>query len=215
MACHCKQPSENHHEPMYYSRVRISNGVPTLPEKRPVGDVFHVEYIDIDACKEEPGQYIRWTDVPHTSKDYIFPYNCSIYTVIMNAEEWEATNHWGRMGSESRVLMKNLLEDGWNILKPGGSIVIPIDKNVSVMKKTQGRFDYVQIDDGIGFQLKNLNVAVRHVSDNPWFVNSHTVDELPFILGTEREWKYLPSVAFLSITKPKTGSKRKTRRRLR
>jgi hypothetical protein len=103
----------------------------------------------------------------------------------------------------------NLLNDGWNILKPGGTILIPVD---TVMKNSRGGKNFI-IEDALQHQKKNLALSVRRLSDKPWLVRSHMVKDLPFVIGIKSELKHIEKYAYLSITKPRGGGGRKTRSR--
>ena len=214
VACHCKSKinNKNLHDTLFYYEVALHEDGPlTLENETPVNDKFNVEYLDIDACKKENGQYSKWADVPNHSKDLILAYNCSLYVMLLRADMWvNNANKWKpHLNDESTLLLGNLLNDGWNILKPGGSILIPVD---TVMKNFRGGKNFV-IEDALQHQKKNLALSVRHLSNKPWLVRSHMVKDLPFVIGIKSELKHIEKYAYLSITKPRGGGGRKTRSR--
>ena len=216
VACHCKSKINGkslHDTLFYYKVISHDNGPPTLENETPINDLFDVEYVDVGGCKKEEGQYHNWEDVPHNSKNVILAYNCSLYTMLLKADMWvKNNNRWKpRLDEESILLMGNLLNDGWDILKPGGSILIPVE---TVLLNVRGAKKIV-IEDGLLHQKKNLALSVKHLSDKPWTVDSHAITDLPFVMGIRDEMEKVGTYGYLSISKPKMGGGRKTRRRTR
>ena len=93
-------------------------------------------------------------------------------------------------------IFKNIFEDGWNILRPGGSVVIRIQpSNLSKM--------------GIPTLFKNFENAVRKSPDirHPWELSFVLPSDLPFIIakpGQQRE-----AITYVLLTKPSAGGKRR------
>lgn len=144
------------------------------------------EYVDPSTGTRE------WEDIPHASKDIIWTVSCPIYLPFSTA----TTIHYeGGMS-----IFKNIFEDGWNILRPGGSVVIRIQP--SKMSKM-----------GISTLFKNFENAVRKSPDirHPWALSFVLPSDLPFIIakpGQQRE-----AITYVLLTKPATGGRRRSTRR--
>ena len=198
ISCHCKKsftstadPTAELHTPLLYKE--------RSKETTPISD--DVEYIDVNPmCPSDKKQYTRWADVPRNSKDFIYTINCSIYMLLTN----------NKMSSpEEKILLTNLLNDGWDILKPGGMIIIPISNKITLYHGSEEKEK--TNSDAIQHQLANLQGAIEKYSSHSWQVKSKTSDELPFTILM----KGIIYEHFLVIIKHYEGGKRikKTRSR--
>ena len=151
---------------------------------------FVAEYVD-------PATGTRaWGDIPPSSKDIIWTENCPIYLPFGSG----APIHY--QGGMS--IFKELLEDGWTILRPGGVIVIPIKPS----RLTQ---------IGVDIVFKNFETALRSSPDvtHPWRASLVLPSDLPFILA--KDGQQGKPVAFVILTKSAGGRRRtkSTRRKVR
>lgn len=193
VACHCKERDEQ----IYYKKVYVDEiGDVTLYDKRKIEDKFNVEYIDI-FCEKEEAQWNKWDEIPLNSKDVILVYGCSIYGALLKGPS-------RGIGSEETGVIRNLFQDGWNLLKPGGTILVPIYK----------LWEIGPISLDFEAQTKRLRELITRFSSHGWVVRAHDVASLPYILGTKREWgsggQAIDNLAYLSVTKPASGGRRKT-----
>jgi hypothetical protein len=174
VACH----SEKFHVP-------LSLYLPSDPDT-PVPLV--AEYVDPSTGTRE------WEDIPPASKDIIWTVSCPLYLPF----SIPTTIHYeGGMS-----IFKNIFEDGWNILRPGGSVVIRIQP--SMLTKM-----------GIPTLFKNFESAVRKSPDirHPWELSFVLPSDLPFIIakpGQQRE-----AITYVLLTKPSAGGRRRGQRSTR
>ena len=204
IACHCKHkipedvgnPMGELHDALLYKE--LGKPVTAVPED--------IDYIDINPrCPSDPRQYKDWSLVPENSKDYIYTINCTLYMLLNNY-----TIKRKKGSGEEATLLKNLIINGWKILRPGGSIIIPIDKSITVYPSLIVKKNA----EAILHQSDNLEAAISDLSQNPWQVFARTSKELPFGLLSDKEYKEGRgfSTNFLIITKPKEGGSKKTRK---
>jgi len=201
VACHCKNsdfksisnPIGSLHPQLFY-KERASN-------RKQISE--NVDYVDIDTlCPSDDHQYKEWSSVPENSKDYIYTVNCSLYGML---RDYHIKKNLIR--GETSALLISLLNDGWQILRPGGMIIIPVDDSIPLMIP---RFRVLEGLEAINHQLDNLKQVTKDLTGNPWLVEAKTSNELLFTLST----RDINDKNFLVLIKPVVGGKkRKTRSR--
>ena len=169
ISCHCKNsfktkkdPTGNQHSPLLYKE----KNKPVIPISK------DVEYIDIDPeCPSDTNQYKSWDAIPENSKNYIYTINCSLYLLLLDFK---------KALPEELIFIKNLLNDGWNILRPGGMIIIPISNEITLYPSIETKID----DDALEHQLENLKIAIDDdtITKNPWQAKIQSSDKLPFTI---------------------------------
>lgn len=203
VACHCKTRFKSRNDPN-----STMHRTPGYKEKDkdmiPIPD--DVEYIDINPeCPSNEKQYKQWSDVPKNSKDFIYTINCSLYRLLLNFEKRLAEEH---------SLILNLLNDGWDILRPGGKIIIPVDDNITINYLKDSEETKIG-NDALDHQLNNLKIAIELLSPHGWKAEIKTSDQLTFILLPNDEGTYKKDNFFLVITKHYDGGKRKNKNKSR
>ena len=114
LACHCKHG----HKEVYLFGEGL-NGVPasTYPG---------VEYVNIHCeVPQNNKTHVSWDDFSVNSMDYVIAVGCPLYPVLLNPD------------NQHPEFINNMLEDlliyGWDILKPGGRIVIRLAKELGTL----------------------------------------------------------------------------------
>jgi hypothetical protein len=165
-ACHCKT---THPELFLYKKdgTNLSFRSDDLKDK--------IEYVE-NECEDA----LRWKDIPLNSKDYIWPLYCPIYGTI---KQWSPTK------LKSDNALRNLLEDGWKILKTGGKLMIHISTGIP--------------SDTMKESLTTWN---KKNGNNSWKVDIVDKDSLDFFIHDSRKPKF---TQYISLTKLDSGGKRK------
>lgn len=163
-ACHCKT---SHPELFLY----MSNGTKLSFRSDELQD--KIEYVE-DECEDA----LRWKDIKPNSKDYIWPIYCPIYGTIKRLSPKQL---------KKDDALQNLLEDGWNILKPGGKIVV-----------LKGN------DDSAETFAAKLAEWSTHNGNHPWKIEIVESSSLDYIVHDSRK----PKSNYIILTKPSTGGKR-------
>lgn len=174
-ACHMK----THRELFLYTPdgSRTSFRSPALKDR--------VEYLDTGAPANQ-----SWDDVAHGSKDYIWAINCPIYSEL----QYEVPGP--RM---FKPPLANLLDDGWNILKPGGKLIFRGHASLGDPEKI----------------VQNLFEWNKKFNNNPWKADIVKPADMEYYvhdkLGLMRS-EPIPPYYFV-LTKPVAGGRRRRTRR--
>ena len=149
---HCKPGPESPHDPLYEK-----NGITCFP-------LQGVDYLDImDSCPKQEGQYDNWSKVPRNSKDILYPWNCPLYLGISGAYP---------LFQDGKKMWENLLVDGYEILRPGGKIIIPTTKDIIPLPQRRtfkGRFQLIR--DSSSQQIQNVERIIHDFAPNLWRVD--------------------------------------------
>jgi hypothetical protein len=171
-ACHCKT---SHSELFLYKKdeTRLSFRSDELKDK--------IEYVE-DECEDA----LRWKDIKPNSKDYIWSIYCPIYGLIKKQTPKKL---------EDGDALRNLLEDGWKILKTGGKLMIHIPNDIpsETMKNSL-----------IEWNKENGN--------NSWKLDVLDKDSLNYYVHDNRTPKFSQ---YISLTKLDSGGKRKKTLRIK
>lgn len=144
---HCKPCPESPHNPLYEFK---GNAIYPL---------HGVDYLDtMPKCMQQEGQFHVWDEVPRNSKDILYPWNCPLYLGIYGAFP---------LYSDGKQIWLNLLVDGYDILKPGGRIIIPTSKDITPLPQ---RGPLHILKDSAEQQIKNVQRIIADFAPGKWCV---------------------------------------------
>jgi hypothetical protein len=145
---HCKPGPESPHDPLYEFK-----GGANYP-------LQGVDYLDtMNGCPKQEGQFHVWDDVSRNSKDILYPWNCPLYLGVYGAFPLYA---------DGKQMWLNLLVDGYDILKPGGRVIIPTMKDIIPLPQRGGRLHILK--DSAEQQLKNVERIIADFAPGKWCV---------------------------------------------
>jgi hypothetical protein len=174
---HCKPGPESPHKPLYEQR------------ENQCFPLEGVEYLDtMQVCPEAEGQFRKWAEVPHNSKDILYPWNCPLYLGIFSKRP---------LYGECKQMWTNLLVDGHAILRSGGVIVVPTTKDMIPLpaKSIDMKGTFLIIKDSAKEQIENVEQIVAELAPGNWRVKY--VAKYPLILA--KRSKNSPSYPCLVI----------------
>ena len=136
----------------------------------------------------------RWKDYGGGTKEIIWDQYCPIMYPFLGVRDY--------LYHDS--VFYNLFDDGWKILKPGGSIILPFPKNFTSI--------YGEPID-IKTALANFKAVLKRLlSRHPWTTHIVNRSSMPFIISEQYEQdKYDEYILFVKPVS--AGGRRKTRRR--
>ena len=164
---HCKPGPNSPHKPLY--ELRENQCFP----------LEGVDYLDtMPSCPEAEGQFCNWTEVPHNSKDILYPWNCPLYLGILSNLS---------LYGECKQMWTNLLVDGYAILRSGGVIVVPTTKDITPIpaKIVDNKCRFFRIKDSANEQIDNVERVVAELAPGKWDVKY--VAEYPLILTKQQK----------------------------
>lgn len=144
------------------------------------------KFLDIE-CLATDRQYISWESVPDNSVDAIYMMNCPIYNQLRDSV--------ARIPPLALIIWKNLMNDAWRILRPGGMIIIPPiiggpypkrNKNGKVILGPNRAYVQIKVDDEAEYQRENaakilVRLSKEHNINVPdWLLSTAKTDDLPF-----------------------------------
>lgn len=163
--CHCKT---SHPELFLYKSdgSKISFRSDGLKDK--------IDYVE-DECEDA----LRWKDISASSKDYIWPIYCPIYGTLKRQPK--------KLDDEDAL--RNILVDGWKILKPNGKVFISVGTN-----------------DNSELFVDKLNKFNELNENNPWKISLIKAEELDFIVHDSRTPKFKE---YIILEKSSNGGRRR------
>lgn len=138
----------------------------------------------------------KWSDYGPESKTMIWTQHCPIYVPFSGVSNLFYHDS----------VFYNLFDDGWKILKPGGTIVIPLDDDFGLRR-------------GISAQkaLDNFKSVLKGLfAKHPWESSVVRREEMPYIVASPLQEDYNRFIVFkkpIRMNKNKTRKTRKTRKR--
>lgn len=139
----------------------------------------------------------HWKDYPNESKDVIWDEYCPVMWPF-----YKVRNYFYHDS-----IFYNLFDDGWNILKPGGMIVLPFPKDFRNIHTNKVISTETALDN---FR----SVLKRLLSKHPWTHHIVKRESMPFIIAEQYEQE--KHNTFIIFTKPivlnNTRKARKSRR---
>ena len=130
-ACHCKTPFTHYNSKIKQlvtssKTLRVVRYRPKklklqlLPKNYGILGFSSVDYVEINpSCQKQSGQYSDWRDIPDSSKDYIWSVYCHFGKCLYS-------EGYDKIGVIESKMWNDFLNEGWRILKPRGSLVMPI-----------------------------------------------------------------------------------------
>jgi hypothetical protein len=146
---HCKPGPECPHETLYEEKEGIFYPLNS------------VDYLDIGIrYLPQEGEYKLWNTVPRNSKDILYTWKCPLYLGIVSSNP---------LYGECKEMWKNLLTDGYEILRPSGKIIIPTTKNITPLPVRPGQKFHV-ITNSENYQIQNIERIIREIAPDKWTV---------------------------------------------
>ena len=145
---HCKPGPESPHSSLY----EFKGGA-----NYPLQGVDYL--VTMNGCPKQVGQFHVWDDVSRNSKDILYPWNCPLYLGVYGAFPLYA---------DGKQMWLNLLVDGYDILKPGGRVIIPTMKDIIPLPQRGGRLHILK--DSAEQQLKNVERIITDFAPGKWCV---------------------------------------------
>jgi len=139
----------------------------------------------------------KWEDYSFGSKDIIWTQHCPIYTKFSKLSDL--------LYHDS--IFYNLFDDGWNILRSGGSIVIPFPKTFRNLRK------YSRVMKSAN-ALNNFKTVLKGLLEkHPWETHIVRRESMPLIIS---EWyEQEEHDEYVLFTKPVVERRSKTRKNRR
>jgi len=155
---HCKPGPESPHKPLY----EFKDDANYLLQG--------VDYLDtMPKCPQQEGQFHVWDDVPRNSKDILYPWNCPLYLGVYGAFP---------LYQDGKQIWLNLLIDGYEVLKPGGRVIIPTSKDITPLPQ-RGKLQILK--DSAQQQIRNVERIIADFAPGKWCVKY--MDKTVFILS--------------------------------
>jgi hypothetical protein len=215
ITCHCKtQREEFMHDPLYIMTMNSGQaiGAGASGTNVPVNQAGFksVQYLDISPdCPPQEGQYHSWSCVPNESFDYIYAENCPIYMLLLVPKsKW--LNGKGSDIQESKQIWKDILNEGYRILRQNGKLIIPFSEHPPTVKNIlKKRFQVNEVDDAFQFQQYKNYIEQENTK---WQIEMGNRNTIGFTIGMKTEFEHQKNYTTLLIltkTDSQQGGKRK------
>ena len=158
--CHCAKPIENRHPPLYIQSkpLYIKNKIPFVNSTTFINPKT--------GCSPDDTDTKEWREVPDNSIDIMWSRHCTIQ-LIFNREIIDENENGSTIiyhQSDPEFIFKDILNDGYRILRPNGKIYIPILEERS-------------------HNLEIVDPFMKTLTNNPWKTEIIKIEDSPILIG--------------------------------